>query len=195
MTKRSAQDTPSPRLARILATAALAALLVGGCSQVVRQSYEGNPASSDLKLAAYLGSTSVYGSTAPEADSRALVRDGYARLGTSHFFQDHQVSYAELQSEARDVGADVVLLSEKSQGSDGYLPPTALDQNKVAFPLAAYTAVHPEVVAPGAYTTTTVTGPNGSTTTTTAPAPQYVAPSSGGQYEFSISFWRRSTNS
>ncbi|HEY1848069.1 MAG TPA: hypothetical protein VGG37_02630 [Opitutaceae bacterium] len=193
MVKQSTQNRPRSAAA-LVGAAALAALLFGGCSQVVRQSYEGDPASSDLKLAAYSGSTSVYGSTAPEADSRALVRDGYARLGVSHFTQDHQVTYAELQSEARDVGADVVLLSEKWEGSSGFLPPTALNENKAAFPLAAYTAVHPEAVSPGPYTTTTVTGPGG-TTVTSGPTVQYFAPSNGQQYKFTVSFWRRSTNS
>ena len=194
MIKRSEWLGGNSSVAGAVAAAAFAALLVGGCSQVVRQSFEGDPASSNLKLAAYSGSTAVYGSTAPEADSRVLVHDGYARLGQSHFTQDHQVAYAEIQSEARDIGADVVLLSEKWEGAAGFLPPTALNDSKSAFPLAAYTAVHPEGVSAGPYTTTTVTGPGG-TTVTKGPAAGYAPPPNGGVYEFTVSFWRRSTNS
>jgi hypothetical protein len=171
--------------------------LASGCSQVVRQSYEGDPASSTLKLSAYSGSTAVYGTTDPESDSRKLVADSYARLGVSTFKSDHQVTNEEIKSEANDVGADIVLFSARIPGTRQFIAPVALDDNKNPYNLAPYTQVTPVAVPAANYAGATSVGTtvsNGSVTTTTVtPVNSPVAAASNQEYEYTLSFWRKAT--
>src|ERR1035438_5572757 len=94
--------TPSGRISAALI---LGTLFSAGCSTLIKQSYQGDPQASQMKLSAYSGTTAIYGSTDPVADSRKLVSEEYARIGISTFRKDCRVMYAELQSQANDVGA------------------------------------------------------------------------------------------
>ena len=184
--------TPTSRLSIALALVVLAS----GCAQVVRQSYEGDPASSTLKLSAYSGSTAVYGTTDPENDSRKLVSDSYARLGVSTFKSDHQVTNEEIKSEANDVGADIVLFSAKIPDTRQYVAPVALDDNNHPYNLAPYTQVTP-VAAPAANyagaTSVGTTVSNGAVTTTTVTPVNPPVAASNQEYEYTLSFWRKAT--
>jgi hypothetical protein len=156
----------------------LGALLCGGCSTLIKQSYEGDPTASNMKLSAYSGSTAVYGSTNPEGDSRELVSEDYARIGVSKFTKDGRVKYSELQSEAGDVGADIVLFSVKWAGSDQFLAPIALNGDGAPYTLAPYVYANSAPVAPN-----------------NAVANSGAAAVSGQQYEYLLTFWRRAPKS
>jgi hypothetical protein len=156
----------------------LSVLLCGGCSTLIKQSYEGDPTASNMKLAAYSGSTAVYGSTDPEGDSRELVSEEYARIGVSKFTKDGRVKYSELQSEANDVGADIVLFSVKTAGSPQFLPPIALNGDGLPYTLAPYVYPNSVPVAPSS-----------------AAANSGAAAISGQEYEYRLSFWRRAPKS
>jgi hypothetical protein len=151
--------------------AALATLLFSGCSTVIKQSYEGSPASSTLKLSAYSGSTAVYGSVDPEGDGRRLVADEFARLGVAKFSSARPVSFSEIQSEAKDVGADIVLFSAAAPGTYQYVRPMVLNDQGSPFALAPYASASPTAVPPQDFAT---------------------APQMGGQeYDYLVSFWRK----
>jgi hypothetical protein len=163
----------------LIASLSLAAFVLTGCTTVIKQSYEGDPAASNMKLAAYSGSTAVYGSTDPEGDGRELVSESYARIGVSHFEKDGRVRYAELQSEAKDVGADIVLFSVKWQGSTQYLPPVALNDDGAPYTLAPF--VHPNAVPAAAASYSSANSGD--------------AAISGQDYSYTLSFWRKAPNS
>jgi hypothetical protein len=154
-------------------------LLTTGCSTLIKQSYEGDPAASNTKLAAYSGSTAVYGSTDPEGDGRQLVSEGYARIGMSNFQKDGRVKYEELQSEAKDVGADVVLFSVKWQGSRQCLPPVALNNDGAPYTLAPFVYPNSVPAAVGSYSS----------------ANSGDAAISGQSYSYMLSFWRKAPTS
>jgi hypothetical protein len=156
---------------RISAALILGTLFSAGCSTLIKQSYQGDPQASQMKLSAYSGTTAIYGSTDPVADSRKLVSEEYARIGISTFRKDGRVTYAELQSQANDVGADIVLFSVKWTGSTQYLPPVALNADGAPYTLAPFAGENPAAAPPGA------------------------AAVSGQDYEYTLSFWRRAPNS
>jgi hypothetical protein len=162
-------------VARVSVAMLLGSLILSGCSTLIKQSYEGDPATSDLKVSAYSGSTAVYGSTDPVGDGRRLVSDEYARLGSSSFTTSRVVKFRELQSEADDVGADIVLFSARISGSRQYLQPVALNDAGSRYTLAPY--VHASESGPAA-------APYGG-------APQQMAAGNGQEYDYLISFWRK----
>jgi hypothetical protein len=167
-----------PIAARLLCSLIFGAALLSGCSTVVKQSYEGDPATSNLKVASYSGSTIIYGSIDPEGDGQRLVSDDYARLGTSKVSSDHLLKFDELQSEANDVGGDIVLVSARSPGTRHYLKPLILSD-----------AGTPYTLAPYAHESTT--GPAG---------PDYIGAeqmgtTNGQSYDYLITFWRKAPKS
>ncbi len=164
---------------RISAALIIGTLLTAGCSTLIKQSYEGDPAASNMKLAAYSGSTAIYGSTDPEGDGRQLVNENYTRIGESKFQKDGRVRYEELQSEAKDVGADIVLFSVKWQGSRQFLPPVALNSDGTPYTLAPFVYPNSVPVAGGSYS-----GANSGE-----------AAISGQDYSYTLSFWRKAPNS
>jgi hypothetical protein len=153
----------------------LGAVLASGCSTVIKQSYEGDPATSNLKVASFSGSTAVYGSTDPEGDGRRLVDDEYAKLGSSKFTTARIVKFEELQSEANDVGADIVLLTAKVSGSMQYLKPMALNPDHTPYVLAPYAHASTNGPAAGDY----------------AGAPQQTSVPSDQEFDYMITFWRK----
>jgi hypothetical protein len=169
---------PITRRGLVPAALILSVLLCGGCSTLIKQSYEGDPTASNMKLSAYSGSTAVYGSTNPRDDSRELVSEDYARIGVSKFTKDGRVKYSELQSEAGDVGADIVLFSVKWAGSDQFLPPIALNGDGAPYTLAPYVYANSVPVPPN-----------------NAVANSGAAAVSGQQYEYLLTFWRRAPKS
>jgi hypothetical protein len=161
----------------ILAALSLGALLFSGCSTVIKQSYEGYAPTSNLKVASFSGSTAVYGSTAPEEDGRKLVGDDYAKLGTSTFSSGHLVKFEELQSEANDVGADIVLFAARNPGTQQYLKPMALNDAGTPYTLAPYANAS--------------SNPGGNY----ANATDLMPISNGQEYEYLITFWRKAPKS
>jgi hypothetical protein len=163
---------------RLICSLILGTVLLSGCSTVVKQSYEGDPATSDLKVASYSGSTIIYGSVAPEGDARRLVSDDFARLGTSKVSSDHLLKYDELQSEANDVGGDIVLVSARSPGTHQYLKPLILNDAGTPYTLAPY----------GHESTTGPAGPD-------YIAAEQMGTTNGQSYDYVITFWRKAPKS
>jgi hypothetical protein len=185
---------------RLSAAVFLGALLVSGCSTVVKQSFEGDPASSTLKLASYSGTSAIYGSVDPVGDSKNLVDQDYARLGVSSFKTDGHVTYDELQSEAQDVGADIVLFTVRKRGIGAALPPVTVSNNGTPHALAAYTRVNSMSMATVYYGGTTSVGGgvqsfNGSVTSSGIPgvSSSDMAAINAQSYEYTVSFWRKAT--
>lgn len=184
--------------ARIPAVLALAALLASGCSTVIKQSYEGDPASSTLKLAAYSGSTAIYGSVDPVGDGRRLVDDEYARLGTSKFKTSGHVTYDELKSQAEDVGADIVLFTVMKPGIASALNPVLTNRDGTPHGLAPYTHVNSMSIAGGGYGGTTSVGGgmqdfHGTVTSSGIPgvSSEDMAAINAQEYEYTVTFWRK----
>jgi hypothetical protein len=184
----------------VTAAGFIAALLVSGCSTVIKQSYEGDPASSTLKLASYSGTSAIYGSVDPVGDSKNLVDQDYARLGVSSFKTDGHVTYDELQSEAQDVGADIVLFTVRKPGIGAALAPVAVNNDGTPHTLAAYTHVNSMAIAGGNYGGATSVGGgmqnfNGSVTSSGIPgvSSSDLAAINAQSYEYTVSFWRKAT--
>jgi hypothetical protein len=190
-------NTPAGRMSAALV---LGALFAAGCSAVIKQSYEGDPASSTLKLSAYSGTSTVYGSMDPVGDSKNLVDEDYARLGVSTFKTDGHVTFDELQSQAHDVGADVVLFTVRKPGIGAALPPMAVNNDGTPHALAAYTHVNSMAIAGGNYGGATSVGGgmqnfNGTVTSSGIPgvSSSDMAAINAQSYEYTVSFWRKAT--
>jgi hypothetical protein len=188
---------PIPRLSFGLL---LGTLVLSGCSTVVKQSFEGDPASSTLKLASYSGTSTIYGSVDPVGDSKNLVDGDYARLGVSSFKTDGHVTYEELQSEAQDIGADIVLFTVRKPGIGQALPPMTVNRDGTAHSLAPYTHVNSMAIAGGNYGGATSVGGgmqnfNGSVTSSGIPgiSASDMAAINAQSYEYTVSFWRKTT--
>ncbi len=106
--------TPAARASLI---ALLSLLLASGCSSVVKQSYRETSPGPGAAPVANPGATQVYASIDPEDDAARLAKDGYARIGVSSFKTSGHVTLDELQAQAREVGADIVLFSVTRPGS------------------------------------------------------------------------------
>ncbi len=184
----------------ILASLSLAAFVLSGCTTIIKQSYEGDPASSTLKLAAYSGTSTIYGSVDPVGDSKNLVDGDYARLGVSSFKTDGHVTYEEMQSEAQDIGADIVLFTVRKPGIGQALPPMTVNRDGTAHSLAPYTHVNSMAIAGGNYGGATSVGGgmqnfNGSVTSSGIPgiSASDMAAINAQSYEYTVSFWRKAT--
>jgi hypothetical protein len=191
--------TPTPAAA-IWAPLLFGALLFSGCSTVIKQSYEGDPATSNLKVSAYSGTTTIYGSVDPVGDSRNLVSEDYARLGVSFFKTDGHVTYDEIKSEGQDVGADVVLFTIRKPGIGQALPPVASNSDGTPLPLAPYTHINSMAIAGGNYGGATSVGGgmqnfNGTVTSSGIPgvSAQDMAAINAQEFEYTVSFWRKAT--
>jgi hypothetical protein len=191
--------TPIPTVL-VSAVLVLGSLLASGCSTVIKQSYEGDPASSTLKLAAYSGSTAIFGSVDPEGDGRQLVGEDYARLGVSSFKTDGHVTFEEIKSEGEDVGADIVLFTVRKPGIGQALQPVALSNDGTPHALAPYTHISSIAVPGGNYGGTTSVGGgmqnfNGPVTASGIPgiSAQDAAAINAQDYEYTVSFWRKAT--
>jgi hypothetical protein len=144
---------------------------------VVDQAYEGYPPSSDLKLASFSGATSVYGSVNPDSDARTLVRDSYAKLGTSQYTISSRTRDDEIKRVAHDKGADIVLVAIRVPQSSQYYAPALVDDNGNLFVLAPYASNNTTAVATGHF--------QGSPP----------LPANGADVEYVVTFWRRATTS
>jgi hypothetical protein len=173
-------------------------LLASGCSTVVKQSYEGDPTASTLKLSAYSGHSVIFGSVDPTGDSRNLVNDDFARLGVSSFKTDGHVTYDELQAEAQEVGADIVLFTVRKPGLAAALPPVMVNNDGTPHALSPYTHVTSMAIAGGNWGGATNVGGgmqnfNGSVTSSGIPgvSSSDMAAINAASFEYTVSFWRK----
>lgn len=119
----------------------LGAFLASGCGSIVRQSYKDVPVGAAAQLAPFGGATQVYASLDLADDGAQLSRDGFARIGVSTFKTSTHVTLEELQEQAREVGADVVLFSKKKPGTGQVLQPLAVSNDGTAHALAPYSHI------------------------------------------------------
>lgn len=131
----------SPRLFRDLMAPLVGLLFVSGCASNIKRYYEAAPAGQNAVLLPYSGTSQVYGSIDPDDDGARLARDGYVRVGVSSFKTDGRVTYDELQAEAREVGADVVLFSITDPQTRKAVRPFAQSPDGTAHDLAPYVHV------------------------------------------------------
>ena len=118
-----------------------ASVILTGCVTApngFNQFYEDKAGNQITNLPPYSGSTRIVTTSNPTNDIRELYRNGYALIGVAAF-QGPPQSDAALLSQAKKVGADVVLLSSAYLGSE-----------QVAVPLVQY--------SPGQTYTTTSSG-------------------------------------
>jgi hypothetical protein len=116
-------------------------LLVTGCASTIKQYYQVAPESQNATLLPYSGTSQVYGSVAPDDDGARLAKDGYVRVGVSSFKTDGHVTFDELQAEAKEVGADIVLFSISNPETRKAVRPFAQSQDGTVHDLAPYVHV------------------------------------------------------
>ena len=88
-------------------------MLSSGCVNDFQQSYKRSSVSPDVALLPYSGSTQVIGSGNLRVDGARLQQEGYALIGIASFHAGGEVSPDEVKEQAKAVGADVVLWSDK----------------------------------------------------------------------------------
>ncbi|HEY4989293.1 MAG TPA: hypothetical protein VII09_05765 [Opitutaceae bacterium] len=176
----------------------LGALLAAGCSSVVQQSYRPAPAAAAVLLP-YSGTTQVYGSVNMEYDAGRLEKDGYIQIGESAFKTGGHVTLDEIQAAAKDVGADIVLISKKLPGSNRTLQPLLSDNEGKPSALAPYTQVSGALTAfSGGYGDSGMVGGGsfafkGKVTGSGIPgiSAEEAAAIDEQRFDFTLGFWRR----
>jgi hypothetical protein len=176
----------------------LGALFLSGCSSIVQQSYQPAPASPKVLLP-YSGTTSVFGSVNMDYDGERLAKDGYVRIGGSTFRTGGHVTLEEIQSAAKDVGADIVLFSKQNPDTNRTLQPQLTDNEGKTSQLTPYTQVSgSRTVFSGSYGDSGMVGGGsfafkGKVTGSGIPGvnAEEAAAIDEQRYLFLLSFWRR----
>ena len=176
----------------------LGALLAAGCSSVVQQSYRPGPAPT-VVLLPYSGTTNVYGSVNMDYDAGRLSKDGYVQIGESDFKTGGHVTLEEIQAAAKDVGADIVLISKKLPGSNRTLQPLVSDNEGRPSALAPYTQVSGALTAfSGGYGDSGMVGGGsfafkGKVTGSGIPgiSAEEAAAIDEQRFDFALGFWRK----
>lgn len=145
--------------------ALLAVVLLAGCANNFAKFYSGER---DARaIPGYLPSDEplhVFSSTDPQSDVDRLGKSGYVIFGESHFTAGTEsVSKKDLESFAKKVGAQVVLISEQYSSTSTGVMPLVLPNTTTSYSTGSATAYGPggPVTAYGSGTTTTY----GNTTT------------------------------
>jgi len=180
-----------PALKLLFALASIA--LAGGCANGFAKFYSPNPRLAEAQrfMLPYSGHTSIFTSSDMKGDAEKLARQGYTLLGYSSFHGTGRVTRAQLEDQAKTVGADIVLSASAYQGT-----------RQIVVPMASYT--------PGTVSTTTSTGTvnanaygsggyafgtanyNGmSTTTTPGTVSTQMVPMTVDSYSYDATFWRK----
>jgi hypothetical protein len=163
--------------------AALFGLLLAGCVNNFERFYTGEAISPNLALLPYSGTTKVYSSGNLQEDGLRLVQDGFVLLGVASFQTGGRVTLDQIRDQAKQVGADTVLWSDKYLGSQ-----------QAIVPLPQYN--------PGTTSTTNTYGTlntaygsanynASSTTTTPGTFSTEMVPITIQRYEYSATFWRK----
>jgi hypothetical protein len=184
---------------RLPAALTLAALLASGCGGIVKQSYREIPVGAGTSLAPFGGATQVYASLDLADDGVRLARDGFARIGVSSFRTSAHVTLEELQEQAREVGADVVLFSKAKPGTGQVLQPLASSSDGTARALTPYSHVTSSITPfGGKYGDSGSVGGGmmdfkGSVTSSGIPgvSSEDLAAMNAEQFAYTATFWRK----
>ena len=174
-------------------------VLLSGCATVVKQSYRGSPPGPGVRLSSYSGTTEVYSSVRPEEDGVRLEADGYVRIGASSFRTSGHVTFDELQAQAGEVGADIVLFSMTRAGSREAVRPVIVNNDGTPRTFSPYVHVGGSLTAfSGRYGDSGMIGGGtmdfkGSVTSSEIPgvSSEQTAFINAQAYEYKASFWRR----
>jgi hypothetical protein len=187
-----------PPMSRASLAAILGALIVSGCGTVVQQSYRDTAAATGVVLLPYSGETKVFGSYHMADDGANLTREGYSQIGASSFRTDGHVTFDEIQSQAKAVGADIVLFLKVNPRSRHPMDPVAVNNDGSVHALAAYVHVGSAQMVGGNYGGATNVGGgmqdfNGTVTSSGIPgvSAEDKAAMDAPEFEYSATFWRR----
>lgn len=101
-----------PHYSLLLSAFALG-ILFSGCVNEFQQFYKRSNVSPDVTLLPYSGSTQIIGSGNIRIDEMRLQQEGYVLIGAASFQAGGEVSADEIMEQAKAVGADVVLWSNR----------------------------------------------------------------------------------
>jgi hypothetical protein len=152
--------------------------------------YQDMAGASITNLAPYSGSTKIFAASNPTNDMKNLYRDGYALIGASAF-QGPPQSDGALMSQAKKVGADIVLLSSAYLGSQQTAVPWIQYHPGQSYTTTSSGTVNANAWGSGgdAYGTGNYYG----TSTTTSPGTYstQVIPVTVHRYQYEAGFFRR----
>ena len=141
-------------------------------------------------LPPYSGSTKIYAASNPTNDVRDLFRNGYFLIGASAF-QGPPQSDGALMSQAKKVGADVVLLSSAYLGSQQTAVPWIQYQPGQTYTTTSSGTVNANAWGSGGYAYGTGNYYGSSTTTSPGTFSTQVIPVTVHRYQYEAGFFRR----
>lgn len=186
--KRSASET-------IFVLFGLAALInLTGCMTTPNgfsQFYQDSVGGNTSRLQPYSGSTKIFtASSHPTDDVKNLFRNGYIEIGASAFTGPSQ-SDGALMSQAKKVGADVILVSSAYLGSQQAAVPWIQYHPGQTYTTASSGTVNANAWGSGGYAYGTGNYFGTSTTTTPGTYSTQVIPVTVHRYQYEAVFFRR----
>jgi hypothetical protein len=170
-------------------------MLSSGCVNDFQQSYKRSNVSSDVALLPYSGSTQLIGSGNLRVDEWRLQQEGYVLIGVASFHAGGEVSADEVKEQARAVGADVVLWSNKYGETRQEDLPFTQNRPAVLGERNAYGTVNPAANAYGSSGNSNGPGAANLNAAPTPAKPDYfgsdTAPVTIQTYEYTAEFFRK----
>ena len=163
--------------------AALFGLLLSGCVNNFERFYTAEAISPNLALLPYSGGTKVYSSGDLRDDGLRLVQDGYVLLGVASFQTGGRVTLDQIRDQAKQVGADTVLWSDKYLGSQQAVVPFPQYNPGTTSTTNTYGTVNTSYGSANYNASSTTTSPG---TISTEMVPITIQ-----RYEYSATFWRK----
>jgi hypothetical protein len=171
--------------------------LVGGCAtnQFAKYYQDGTtnmPPEVAKRLMPYSGNSKIFTTNDMKSDSETLMRQGYRQIGSSGFHGTGRVTQKQLQDQATNVGADVVLYASRYQGSEQVAKPFL--QYNPGQTSTTYSSgnVNANAYGSGGYAHGTATYSGTSDTTTSGTYSTTVVPVTVHRYQYGATFWRKS---
>ena len=180
---------------------AVCVLLVGVCALInltgcmttpngFSQFYQDKAGPSITNLPPYSGSTKIYTASNPTNDEKGLYRNGYFLIGVSAF-QGPPQSDGAVMSQAKKVGADVVLLSSAYLGSQQTAVPWIQYQPGQTYTTTSSGTVNANAYGSGGYAYGTGNYYGSSTTTSPGTFSTQVIPVTVHRYQYEAGFFRK----
>jgi PDZ domain len=175
--------------------AGIAALMLSGCVNNFSRFYTAATVSRNVTLSPYSGSTQVFSSSDLQADGLKLAEQGYTRIGVASFQTGGRVTLDQLRDQAKEVGADTVLWSNRYLGSQQSVVPFMEYHPGTTSTTNTFGTVNANANVYGSSGYANVVGSanyNGySTTTTPGTFSTEMMPITVQRYEYGATFWRK----
>jgi len=155
-----------------------------------RKFYQDKAGTLITNCAPYSGSTKVYAAANPMNDVRDLYRNGYVLIGESAF-QGPRQSNGALMSQAKKVGADIVLLSSAYLGSQQTAVPWIQYNPGQTYTTTSSGIVNANAWGSGGYAYGTGNYYGTSTTTTPGTYSTQVIPVTVHRYQYHAGYFRK----